>query len=162
MSRAALLLEESVRTLEQRLTKLWSKAWANSWSSFIPWRYHGARVICTYQYLSLPNTPDISDISAWWISWVAGESVEISWYIMLWHPQLTWIHMAYLWCFWQDPGIHLQLRTGSSWGSQQYMGLSAELPAESTLRRRWVALGAIEKLVQSGQFFDLRRKITGK
>ena len=25
-----------------------------------------------------------------------------------------------------------------------------------------VALGAIEKLVQSGQFFDLRRKITGK
>lgn len=161
MPRAALLLEESVRTLEQRLTKLWSKAWANSWSSFIPWRYHGARVIWTYQYLSLPNTPDISDlsdisdISAWWISWVTGESVEISWYIMLWHPHMN------------SRGIFMMLLArprnpfaASNWQLLRLATvhgivcrIACRVDAEATLSRARYNLAI---------FFDLRRKITGK
>ena len=155
MSRAALLLEESVRTLEQRLTKLWSKAWANSWSSFIPWRYHGARVICTYQYLSLPNTPDISDlsdisdISAWWISMNILSYRRISGNLVIYHA-LTSSH-EFTW--------HIY----DAFGKTQESICSFELAAPEARNSTWDCLpnclqsrrwgDAESRSVQSGHFF---------
>ena len=142
---AALLSEESVRTLEQRLTRLWSKAWANSWSSLsetmLGWYVQHLTHLYLYLYLYLYLCTHLAYLTyLTYLTYVTyltyltyftcqtylirlihlhGEHPELQenqWKSRDNHLlniscyDILWIHMTYWWCFWQNPGIHLQLR----------------------------------------------------